>query len=655
MKTHIHQQYPYSQRLALIAVIALSVSTLAGCRSQRPVLINVESCGPCQDVFQQIEDPVVCEQDCQDNQYLMTGPPATISNFEKMEPWDMTIDEAVQYALENNEVLTKLGSVVVTSPQGASTIYDPAIQATNPLQSSEAALSAFDAMFTTSLFANHSERAFNNPFFGGGAAALITNAGNLNMALSKTSAAGTQYTIRNLTDYNRNNAPLNNFPSVWDTVMQFEVRQPLLQGAGTYVNRIAGPNATPGNYNGVLIARIQEDVNLADFEIAVRDLVRDVERSYWELYFAYRDLDTRKTALESARKTWETNKRLVDGKVRRRDEEAQARQQYFSFLIQVQDALAGTQDGTGLLGAERQLRRVLGLPGSDGRVLRPASEPIIAPIAFDWNEGLQNATQQRVEVRKQKFSVRQRELELTAARALNQWRVDFVGNYGFRGFGDDLFGQNNVPNGSAISTLLDGNLDDWQFGFEIQNPIGRRQWHLAERNAELQLRREQARLREQQRQISLDLNAAYTEVDRAFAGIKSNYNNRVAVIEELEPKQNRVNAGEEDVFFLLDVQRRAATSESAMHRAIVDYNQALLNYSYTNGTLLSRYGITLIEGAWSNDAIQKSIDKGRRFRHGDMNHEAVSNYPVSNGPRNQRTFGTKMQPEAQQAVPSDMK
>ena len=590
-----------------------------------------------------------------DEQMWMSGAPVTISNFEQMEPWDMTVDEAVQYALEHNEVLTKLGGVVVSSPQGAATIYDPAVQATNPQQSSEAALSAFDAMFTTSLFANRAERAFNNPFFGGGAAFLVSNTGNFNTALSKTSASGTQYTIRNITTYDRNNATFNTFPSVWDTVAQFEVRQPLMRGAGTFVNRIAGPNALPGNYNGVLIGRIREDISLADFEAAVRDLIRDVERSYWELYFAYRDLDTKKNALETARLTWETNKKLKDGEIGPPEDEAQARQQYFSFQTQLENALAGTQDGTGLLGAERQLRRVLGLPGSDGRILRPSSEPVVAPIIFDWDQSLQNATQQRVEVRKQKFAVRQRELELTAARALNQWQIDLVANYGFRGFGDDLFGQNNVPNGSAFATLLDGNLDDWQFGFEIQNPVGRRQMHLAERNAELQLSREQARLREQQRQVSLDLNAAFTEVDRAFASIKSNYNNRVAIIEELKLREEKKEVGVDNVFFLLDVQQRGATSESALHRAIVDYNQALMNYSYASGSLLSRYGITLIEGAWSADAVEKANGKGRRFRYGQPNREAVSNYPVSNGPRAQHGRSWPINDPSGQVAPDEMR
>ena len=111
-----------------------------------------------------------------------------------------------------------------------------------------------------------------------------------------------------------------------------------------------------------------------------------------------------------------------------------------------------------------------------------------------------------------------------AAKALNKWSLDLVGQYGFRGFGDNLFGSRDRPNGSAFEDLLEGNLDDWNVGLELNGPIGNRQGHLAIKNAELNLIREKAILKEQQRQLLHDLGAAYTEVDRAMANIRTVYN-----------------------------------------------------------------------------------------------------------------------------------
>ena len=78
------------------------------------------------------------------------------------------------------------------------------------------------------------------------------------------------------------------------------MRQPLLRGAGVQFNRIAGPGAQPGVYNGVMLARINTDIALADFEASVRNLVADVETAYWELYFDYRALDAVIAGRESA-------------------------------------------------------------------------------------------------------------------------------------------------------------------------------------------------------------------------------------------------------------------------------------------------------------------------------------------------------------------
>ena len=74
-------------------------------------------------------------------------------------------------------------------------------------------------------------------------------------------------------------------------------------------NRIAGPSGIPGVsgftnipgvYNGVAIARTHMDIAIADFEADVRDVVSETELAYWELYFAYRNLDALVVGRDSA-------------------------------------------------------------------------------------------------------------------------------------------------------------------------------------------------------------------------------------------------------------------------------------------------------------------------------------------------------------------
>ena len=601
---------------ATLAAVVLCWVGCASTPSKRSIQFDGQSCGiACDSQALRIEYPELSSvDDLHSVDQLYSPEPVTLTNFDSVESKEMTLDECVATALANSEVMQKLGGVVVNSPGAATTTYDPAL-----IESSgggvEAALSAFDAQFSGGFVYNRSERRFNNLFIGGGAAELISNTGNFNFGISKQTASGATFAARSITDYNRSNSPANNFGSSYDIVNQLEFRQPLARGRGTLVNRIAGPNAVLGNYNGVLIGRIRTDISLADFETAVRDLVASVEANYWELYFAYRDFDTKVEARNAARETWQNRQIRYENEVGRPDDEALARQQYFTFKSQAQNAFTGIPNGQlGVLGAERNLRRLLGIVGSDGSLIRPSTEPTVAPIVYDWEEAQCQTIARRVELRRQKWTVRQRELELIAAKALNRWRFDLVGQYGFRGFGDNLFGSRSRENGSAFDGLINGDLDDWQLGVELNGAIGNRQGHVAIRNAELNVSRERALLKEQQRQLLLDLNAAYTEVDRALASVKVAVNNRIAAEEEIAPKRQRVEEGQDQVFFLLDAQQRLATSESNVHRAITDYNLALSNYELVTGGMLSRFDIHLTETESSEGANAAAQWKAGHFR-----------------------------------------
>jgi outer membrane protein TolC len=106
--------------------------------------------------------------------------------------------------------------------------------------------------------------------------------------LTKRSATGTQWFLRHGTTYDRNNRGGLLYPSSYQPTIEMEARHPLLRGSGVQVNRV-----------NVLLARIREDVALADFEANIRNLTGDVEQAYWQLYFAYHNLEASKTGRDS--------------------------------------------------------------------------------------------------------------------------------------------------------------------------------------------------------------------------------------------------------------------------------------------------------------------------------------------------------------------
>ncbi len=564
--------------------------------------------------------------------------PHTLREPDPKDYWPLTLQEVTQLAMANSETMRSIGARVVAAPQATGTVYDVAMQETDPRSGVEAALSEFDTQFTTGLFFDRDERAFNNAFIGGGATSLHRNTGAFQAELSKQTAAGTALSVRNITNYDRNNSPVNLFRSTYETLFEAEFRHPLLQGSGIGFNRIAGPNGRPGSYNGVMIARIRTDIALADFEAAVRDFLQDVERTYWSLYFAYRNLDARIAARDAALESWRTAKAQLDAGAGDILDESLAREQYYQFETLVANALSGastdtsiSSTGPGVYALERQLRFLIGVDINDGRLIRPADEPARAELLFDWNDSINEAMARRVELRRQRWNIKQRELELLAARNMLLMRLDLVGLYRWRGFGDALLGNRSVENGSAFRDLFTGDLQGWQLGLQLSTPVGNRIAHTAVRNAELALRRDRVLLEEQERGVSKELSDAFAELDRAYRLARMNFNRSVAARSRLRGEMDKYEIGQGLLQFVFDAQSRVADADSEFFRSLVDYNLAAAKVHYARGTFLDYMGVHLSEGAWSEEAYRSAAKESRRFAPRKLNYCVTQPCPVSDG------------------------
>src|SRR4029077_4248400 len=125
---------------------------------------------------------------------------------------------------------------------------------------------------------------------------LANDTGAFSTSITKNFGYGANIAIAHNVNYNFLNSPIQLFPSVYTGNVQLQYTQPLLAGSGTEYTRIAGPFNTQiqgvsGVNQGVVISRINTDIAIADFELQVRNTLRDVEETYWDLYLAYRSHD----------------------------------------------------------------------------------------------------------------------------------------------------------------------------------------------------------------------------------------------------------------------------------------------------------------------------------------------------------------------------
>ncbi len=596
-----------SYRASPAVALMLCASTfLAGCRTYHNLPETIGN-----DTVQ--IDALVCQVDAgAPPTEFVEVPPAPLTlrtpqDLDNAAYRDMTLQETIHFALHNAEVLRDLGATVLRSPRSVVTGEAKGIAETDPQAGIEAALSAFDAQFYAFGKWQNNDRRFNNRFFGGGSTAFKQDTHDYVFQMSKRTATGAQFAVRSVTDYDANNATGNLTDSAWQTQLHAEVRQPLLQGGGLSFNRIAGPTAKPGVYNGVLIAKVDNDITSSKFRQSTRDYLSNVINAYWDLYFAYRDMDAKRDALERSRKTWQSYD--ADKKSNRKSgaPEALAREQYYRFQSELQDAIAGklnqrtqvnnaTSGGTfagvgGIQAAERRLRLLIGMPLADGALLRPADEPPSAPLIFDWDSISIEAVQLRSELLQQRLTVKRREMELLAAKNYLMPSLDLVTIYRVRGLDKRLAGHE-----AAFTELGTLDFQEYEASLELKLPVGFRQGHAAVHNAKLQLVRDTAILREQERQVLHDLAAVVAECDRAYAQMNINMNRYLAAGDALAAMEANRRAGMSvNLEQLLDAQRRLSEAQSAYFRSAAEYSVAAKNVQFEKGTLLQTANLMIVD------------------------------------------------------------
>ncbi|NQV28188.1 MAG: TolC family protein [Rhodopirellula sp.] len=556
-------------------------------------------------------------------QVTLSGAPRTIMDLNKDKIRDMALEECIRTALLNTTVIrTKSsflspGNAILANPNNATSIYDPSIQASGVLfggRGVEAALSAFDTSLSTQMTWGRNEAVQNNPAGNNlpGGTTFVGETGNFSSSLSKNFAYGASFQVGHNVNYLSSNSP-SLFSSAYSGNLNATYQHPLLAGSGTEFTRIAGPISSSfggltGVTQGVLIARINQDISLTDLEGNLTNLVKDVEDSYWELYLQYRIYDTIVAARNSALRTWRDSKRKLEiGGVRgfSVEDEAQARDQYFNTKALAQQSLSL------LYKNEAALRRLIGLAVNDGEIIRPLDEPITARLDPDWASSIADALTNRVELRNQKWNVKSLELQLLAATNLVRPRLDFVANYSINGFGDTLIGNNNQPYNSFYDSLSNQKQTSWSTGFVMQMPIGLRSARSQVQNIELRLTKARDVLATQELEIAHEVGNAFQELAEKYMTAQTYFNRREAAKDRAELFEKKFRVGTQTLDLLLRAQSSLAEAEVEYFRSLVAYSQAIANLHYRQGTLLPFNNVYMAEGEWEPEAYYDAYRRAK--------------------------------------------
>lgn len=576
--------------------------------------------------------------------------PLTVDHH-NYEFWELSLEECVSIALNNSKIFRVQGQAGVPTANGQSqilsadsaalaSVYSPAIQSSttqsiplivdgsgnrtlprgafrsNQVGGVEDALAEFDAQVSAFLSYNTTDRARNvgpnNPF---NPVHFRSWDSTQQLAISKRNATGTITTLRQQTIYSRNNIVPNSIgrsvASDYTFLLQAEIQHPLMRNRGAMINR------TP-----VMLAALNEDITLTDFEIQVRSLVQDVENAYWDLYRAYRFVDAAQTARDSAQATARFAQVQFDGGKGAVQDLAQAEEQFFAFNAELTAALTGSRipgrDPNGLYGHERNLRYLMGIAATDGRLIRPGDEPSLARVNFDWHEILCEAIHRSPELRAQKFRIKQRELECNLAKNQMLPDLNISTTLTWLGVGDTLGPSSrrgtNFPNAgsSALAEFTEGEYTEVAARLDFTPaPLGSRREKARVRNAQLQLRRDQEALYEKQLALSHQLSDSVAELYTAYNLIENGFHRWTATEREVQARLEAYQAGESPVNVVLQSQQRRAQAQRAYYEALTEYNKTVSDIHSKKGSLLDYNNICLEEGPWARKAYWDALERAR--------------------------------------------
>jgi outer membrane protein len=359
-------------------------------------------------------------------------------------------------------------------------------------------------------------------------------------------------------------SPYSVFDPSYSSDLSVSISQPLLRGAGRRANTYV-----------IRIAEYEKQITDAATKLEVIRVLADVDRVYWRLYAARRELDVRKQQYELADLLYKQAVRFVNAGEKPQIEitrtEAGVAQRLEAIII----AENNVRD------RERDLKQTLnkrGLGMQTPTVLIPSTEPDPVHYKLDKKQLIPIAMDNRMEML---------ELELQIAEDFD--RVDYMRNqalplvtmdyrYNVNGLG--------ASRDDSYDLLFDKRFEDHRAGLQLVVPLG---------NEAAKSRLRQAFYQRRQRLASRDNREALIklEVLNAIDQLEANWQ-RVLASRQTSILDGRLYEAEKRQFELglgistevLEAQTDFAEAQRAEILALAEYQIALVDLAYATGTLL---------------------------------------------------------------------
>lgn len=377
------------------------------------------------------------------------------------------------------------------------------------------------------------------------------------------------------------------------TSASVDFRQPLLQGRQVDPTRRA-----------MRLAAVDRSRAGAALARTINDTVFAVERAYWTLVSAARDVEVRRRSVALAQRQREdTQARIESGTSPESDLAAPTAE-----IERRRGDLFAAEEA--VLRAEHTLKSLMLDAVTDpmwAEPLLPADDPVTLPRRPDVDAAIATAIANRSEIVEAKSGIERQDVELEAARDRLRPSLDLVASYALRGLAGaenpDTFPIGGVPVVSPEDSL--GNLwdsytnlathrfADASVGVSYTVPIGNRAAKGDLAVAEIGRKQAQSIVAQLTQRVGVEVRNAIASLQTAAQRLQAAEAGREAAIVQLQAEQDRYDAGLTTSFFVLTRQNDLAQAELTETAARTDYRRAVAEYLRATGTLLGERGIVL--------------------------------------------------------------
>ncbi len=359
-------------------------------------------------------------------------------------------------------------------------------------------------------------------------------------------------------------SPYSIFDPSYSSDMSLSISQPLLRNAGKRVNTYA-----------IRIAEYERQITDTRTKLEVISAIAAVDRVYWLLYAARRELEVRKQQYDLAEALYQQALRFVQAGDKPQVEvirtEAGVAQRLEAIIIAENNVRV----------RERDLKRTLnklGLGMQTPTVLIPATEPDPVRYELERKRLVATAMEHRMEL-----------LELELQIAEDVASVDYAKNQALPlvtlGYTYNINGLGSTRDDS-YDLLFDKRFEDHRVGLQLLVPLGNGAARSRLLQAFYQRRQRLARRENREAMIEMEVLNAIDQLEANWQRVLASRQSTILDGRLFSAEQRQFELGLNTSTDVLQAQANFANSQSAEIQALADYQIALVDLAHATGTLL---------------------------------------------------------------------